>query len=139
MPSQPDYDCRILVVDDAPVMLRIMRGLLAHLGYHRVDGAASAEAALAILQRQPYDLVISDYHMGAMSGYDLLHAMRSHPNLSRIPFLLTTTQEFSTAANEEARALLRRSAIKPFSAATLLEKMGQAFADHQPAAAEHAA
>jgi two-component system, chemotaxis family, chemotaxis protein CheY len=126
---------RILVVDDAPVMLRILGKLLESLGYARVDGVTSAEAAMAALQHTAYDLVISDYHMGQMNGYDLYCRMRAQPRLAAIPFLLTTTQDVGSAACEEARALLRRSALKPFSAATLQARIAEACADRQKSAA----
>lgn len=123
MPMSPETSRHVLVVDDAPVMLRILRTILNTLGYTNVDTVLSVPAAMSALQRQSYDLVICDYHLGELNGYDLFRSMRSHPAMSRIPFLLTTTQAVESAMSDEARMLLRQSALKPFSAATLQAKI----------------
>ena len=83
---------KILIVDDSPTILMSLQGILTRAG-HAVSQAASGEEAMAVLQRglKP-DLIITDYHMGAMNGIDLVRAVRKTAGLQFIPVLMATTE-----------------------------------------------
>ncbi len=66
-PSMP-----ILVVDDYQTMVRIIRNLLKQLGFENVDDAADGTSAIAKMRDKRYGLVISDWNMEPMSGFELL-------------------------------------------------------------------
>jgi chemotaxis response regulator CheB len=80
----------ILVDDDFETMTSIVRSLLRKLGLSHVDAVFDGKSALRELQKKQYDLVISDWNMASMSGYNLLKEVRAHPKLASIPFILIT-------------------------------------------------
>ncbi|HWE79414.1 MAG TPA: response regulator, partial [Pseudolabrys sp.] len=85
-----DLSMPVLVVDDYSTMIRIIRNLLKQLGFDNVDDAGDGSAALAKLRQQKYGLVISDWNMEPMSGYDLLQEVRGDPELAKLPFIMVT-------------------------------------------------
>ncbi len=78
-----DLSMPILVVDDYSTMIRIIRNLLKQLGFENVDDASDGSAALAKMQGKRYGLVISDWNMEPMTGYDLLKEVRASPEFSQ--------------------------------------------------------
>lgn len=119
-----DATARILVVDDSSFMQRIMHEALKDLGYSQIESAASAPQALARIEKQGFDLVISDYEMRLMNGYDLMRHLRSDRRCRDIPFVLMTTREPEIALTAEARDILKSTVLKPFTP----EKLAQAIA-----------
>ena len=86
-PSMP-----VLVVDDYSTMVRIIRNLLGQLGFADVDDARDGESALVKMHARRYGLVISDWNMEPMTGYDLLRQVRADPGLGQIPFIMVTAE-----------------------------------------------
>ena len=78
-----DVSMPILVVDDYNTMIRIIRNLLKQLGFENVDDATDGSSALAKMRAKPYGLVISDWNMSPMTGYDLLREIRADPACAR--------------------------------------------------------
>lgn len=120
-----DLSTRVLFVDDSWTMHRIMARLFEKIGIGNFESATSAQSALKELDRADFGLIICDYQMPFTNGYDFFRQLRVHPVHRRIPFLLTTTQEAEAALTAEARDMLRATALKPFSAETLLQKIEQ--------------
>ena len=87
-----DLSMPILVVDDYNTMIRIIRNLLKQLGFEDIDDAADGSAALTKMREKRYGLVISDWNMEPMTGYELLKEVRSDPGLSRTPFIMVTAE-----------------------------------------------
>ena len=87
-----DLSMQILVVDDYNTMIRIIRNLLKQIGFENVDDASDGSAALAKMQGKKYGLVISDWNMEPMTGYDLLREVRASPELSQTPFIMITAE-----------------------------------------------
>ena len=77
-----DLSMPVLVVDDYNTMIRIIRNLLKQLGFEHIDDASDGSAALEKMRGKKYGLVISDWNMEPMTGYDLLKEVRADPNLS---------------------------------------------------------
>src|ERR1700759_3983963 len=67
-----DLSMPVLVVDDYSTMIRIIRNLLKQLGFDDIDDASDGSAALNKMRGKKYGLVISDWNMEPMTGYDLL-------------------------------------------------------------------
>ena len=118
-----DKTTRALIVDDYDNMLRILRGFLKRIDIVDVTEASNGEAALDLIQKRSFDLVISDWNMAPMNGIALLRAVRRKPHLKNLPFIIVT------AANEQSQILEAKQAgvsnyiVKPFDAATLHRKV----------------
>ncbi len=97
-PSMP-----ILVVDDYNTMIRIIRNLLRQLGYEDVDDAADGASALSKMRDKRYGLVISDWNMEPMTGYDLLKEIRGDPHLAGTPFIMVTAGRRSSWSRRNPR------------------------------------
>src|SRR3982751_5675640 len=87
-----DMSMPVLVVDDYNTMIRIIRNLLKQLGFEDVDDATDGSAALTKLREKKYGLVISDWNMEPMTGYELLKEVRSDPGLNKTPFIMVTAE-----------------------------------------------
>jgi two-component system chemotaxis response regulator CheY len=83
---------KLLVVEDREVMLKIIRRLLVQLGYTDIDGASNGLRALEKLQAKKYDLILSDWNMDEMSGFELLKHVRADQAHADIPFILVTSE-----------------------------------------------
>lgn len=123
----PDKNMRFLVVDDFSTMRRIVRNLLKELGFTNVDEAEDGQVALHKLKTQPYDFVVSDWNMPNMTGIELLKAVRADAQLKGLPFLMITAEAKRENIIEAAMAGASGYIVKPFTAATLEEKMNKIF------------
>jgi two-component system, chemotaxis family, chemotaxis protein CheY len=82
----------ILVVEDRPLMLKIERRMLKELAYFDVDEAANGREALEKLKSKTYGLILSDWNMDDLSGFDLLQAVRGGATHRHVPFILVTAE-----------------------------------------------
>jgi two-component system chemotaxis response regulator CheY len=116
---------KILIVDDSPTILMSLQGILTRAG-HAVSQAASGEEAMAVLQRglKP-DLIITDYHMGAMNGIDLVRAVRKTAGLQFIPVLMATTESQRQKRIDAKAAGATGWLVKPVLADALLQVIKQ--------------
>jgi two-component system chemotaxis response regulator CheY len=118
-----DYGTPILVVDDYQTMVRIIRNLLKQLGFEEVDEASDGKAALEQLQRKPYGLVISDWNMEPMTGYELLRHVRADDRLKAMPFIMVTAESKTENVIAAKKAGASNYIVKPFNAQTLKNKI----------------
>jgi two-component system chemotaxis response regulator CheY len=116
---------KFLVVDDFSTMRRIIRNLLKELGFTNVDEAEDGVAALAKLKGGAFEFVVSDWNMPNMTGIELLRAIRSDPELKHLPVLMVTAEAKKENIIEAAQAGASGYVVKPFTAATLDEKLGK--------------
>jgi len=126
--SMPDRTAlRFLVVDDFATMRRIVRNLLKELGFTNVDEAEDGAVALAKLREGSFEFVVSDWNMPNMDGLTLLQNVRADAQLKTLPFLMITAE----AKKENIAAAMQAGAsstiVKPFTAATLQEKLDNIF------------
>src|SRR3979409_1675340 len=98
-----DLSMPILVVDDYNTMIRNIRNLLKQIGFENVDDASDGSAALAKMQGKKYGLVISDWNMEPMTGYDLLREVRASPQLSQTPFIMITAESKTKTSSPRKR------------------------------------
>ncbi|WP_206950710.1 chemotaxis response regulator CheY [Trinickia acidisoli] len=118
-----DKSMKILVVDDFPTMRRIVRNLLKELGYGNVDEAEDGAAGLSRLQGGGFDFVISDWNMPNMDGLEMLKRIRADASLSHLPVLMVTAESKKENIIAAAQAGASGYVVKPFTAATLDEKL----------------
>ncbi|CAB3697143.1 chemotaxis response regulator CheY [Trinickia soli] len=118
-----DKSMKILVVDDFPTMRRIVRNLLKELGYGNVDEAEDGAAGLSRLQGGGFDFVISDWNMPNMDGLEMLKRIRADAALSHLPVLMVTAESKKENIIAAAQAGASGYVVKPFTAATLDEKL----------------
>lgn len=119
----------ILVVDDYNTMVRIIRNLLKQLGFENVDEASDGQAALGKLRVKPYGLVISDWNMEPMTGYELLQQVRADDKLKTTPFIMITAESKTENVIAAKKAGVNNYIVKPFNAQTLKQKMASVLGD----------
>src|SRR6202171_2609815 len=123
-----DLSMPILVVDDYNTMIRIIRNLLKQLGFENIDDASDGASALSKMRDRRYGLVISDWNMAPMTGYDLLKEIRGDPNLARTPFIMVTAESKTDNVIAAKKAGVNNYIVKPFNAQTLKTKIETVFA-----------
>lgn len=120
-----ERNIRILVVDDFETMRRIVRSLLKDLGYENVEAAEDGAMGLKMARSGRFQFVISDWNMPVMNGLDMLQAIRADPALAQLPVLMVTAEAKKENVIAAARAGANGYVVKPFTAATLGEKITQ--------------
>jgi two-component system chemotaxis response regulator CheY len=122
-----DPKTKFLVVDDFSTMRRIVRNLLKELGYAEVDEAEDGVQALQKLRSEKYDFVVSDWNMPNMDGLEMLKQIRADAALSKLPVLMVTAEAKKENIIAAAQAGANGYVVKPFTAATLDEKLSKIF------------
>ena len=122
-----DLSMPVLVVDDYKTMIRIIKNLLKQLGFEDVDDAADGTEALAKMQDRRYGLVISDWNMEPMTGYELLKQVRASDSLAKTPFIMVTAESKTENVIAAKKAGVNNYIVKPFNAATLKTKIDAVF------------
>lgn len=114
----------VLVVDDSRMMVSILRNLLQQIGFDAIESAHDGLTALTKLRTgKRYGLVISDWNMEPMSGYDLLCEMRRDEALKRTPFIMITGEAKPEHVVAARKAGVSNYIVKPFNAQTLKAKI----------------
>ena len=129
-----DKGIRILIVDDFSTMRRIVKNLLNDLGFTNTAEADDGTTALVELQKAKFDLVVTDWNMPGMPGIDLLKAIRADESLAKTPVLMVTAEAKREQIIEAAQAGVNGYIIKPFTAATLEDKLVKIFERMEKAA-----
>jgi two-component system chemotaxis response regulator CheY len=118
---------KFLVVDDFSTMRRIVKNVLQDLGFNDVTEADDGKTALPLLQEGHFDFLITDWNMPGMPGIELLKAVRSDPKLAKLPVLMLTAEAKREQIVQAAQAGVNGYIIKPFTPATLKEKLDRIF------------
>jgi two-component system chemotaxis response regulator CheY len=124
-----DTSIPVLVVDDYKTMIRIIRNLLKQLGFEDVDEAADGTEALGKMKERRYGLVISDWNMEPMTGYELLKQVRADTGLAKTPFIMVTAESKTENVIAAKKAGVNNYIVKPFNAQTLKGKIEAVFGD----------
>jgi len=124
---------KFLVVDDFSTMRRIVRNLLKELGFTNVDEAEDGVVALQKLRSGTFDFIVSDWNMPNMTGIELLRTVRADAALKHLPVLMVTAEAKKENIVEAAQAGASGYIVKPFTAATLDEKLNKIFQNMQKA------
>src|SRR5690349_16460989 len=132
-------EARILVVDDMMTMRKVVKKCLADIGYSNVVEANDGETAWpeiekAVAEGAPFDVVISDWNMPKMKGIELLERVRTTEGIKAMPFILLTAEAEGSQIAQAAKLGVSGYITKPFSAATLKDKLGAVYAAKAKAA-----
>ncbi|MES9870434.1 MAG: chemotaxis response regulator CheY [Sedimenticola sp.] len=122
-----DKNMKILIVDDFSTMRRIIKNLLRDLGFLNTHEADDGTTALPLLQAGGFDFLVTDWNMPGMTGISLLKAIRADPQLTKLPVLMVTAESKREQIIEAAQAGVNGYVVKPFTAATLEEKINKIF------------
>ncbi|SJZ64216.1 CheY [Vibrio cincinnatiensis] len=118
---------KILIVDDFSTMRRIVKNLLRDLGFNNTQEADDGLTALPMLKKGGFDFVVTDWNMPGMQGIDLLRNIRADEELKHLPVLMITAEAKREQIIEAAQAGVNGYIVKPFTAATLKEKLEKIF------------
>lgn len=118
-----DLSLPVLVVDDYRTMARIIRNLLKAIGFTDIDEAADGSEALGKLAERDYGLIISDWNMLPMTGYEFLQRVRASERHSHLPFLMVTAESKTENVIAAKKAGVSNYIVKPFTAETLRAKI----------------
>ena len=124
-----DHSMSVLIVDDYKTMIRIIRNLLKQLGFANVDDAGDGTAALDMMRQKNYGLVISDWNMEPMTGYEFLREVRADDRLAQTPFIMVTAESKTENVIAAKKAGVNNYIVKPFNAATLKAKIDAIFGE----------
>jgi two-component system chemotaxis response regulator CheY len=119
---------KILIVDDFSTMRRIIKNLLRDLGYNNTAEADDGKTALPMLKTGEFQFLITDWNMPGMQGIDLLKSVRADEKLKTLPVLMVTAEQKREQIVAAAEAGVNGYIVKPFTAATLKEKIDKIFA-----------
>ena len=122
-----DPKMKFLVVDDFSTMRRIVRNLLKELGFTNVDEAEDGAVALQKLNSAQFDFVVTDWNMPNMDGLEMLKSIRADPALCKLPVLMVTAEAKKENIIAAAQAGASGYIVKPFTAATMSEKLEKIF------------
>lgn len=118
---------KILIVDDFSTMRRIVKNLLRDLGFNNTQEADDGLTALPMLKKGEFDFVVTDWNMPGMQGIDLLKNIRADAEPKHLPVLMVTAEAKREQIIEAAQAGVNGYIVKPFTAATLKEKLDKIF------------
>ncbi len=118
-----DLSMPVLVVDDYQTMIRIIRNLLNQLGFKNIEEAKDGKQALEKLNGGKFGLVISDWNMEPMTGFELLQQVRASDKLKATPFIMVTAESKTENVIAAKKAGVNNYIVKPFNAETLKGKL----------------
>ncbi len=121
-------DFKILAVDDSATMRRIIVNTLQRAGYRSVIEAENGKDALAKLQNEKVDFVITDWDMPEMDGLTFVTQVRKSDTMKKLPILMVTTRSVREDIVDALRAGVNSYIVKPFTPDTLKEKIDQVLA-----------
>ncbi len=123
-----DKNMSILLVDDFSTMRRIIKNLLRDLGFNNTAEADDGQTALPMLKSGKFDFLVTDWNMPGMDGLTLLKNVRQDESLADLPVLMVTAEAKRDQIVVAAEAGVNGYVVKPFTAATLKEKIEKIFA-----------
>ena len=114
---------KVLIVDDQRSVRQLTRLALENFGVRVIHEAENGVSALQKALSQPIDLIISEFSMPEMDGLGLLRAVRGHPAVRKLPFILITRRGDRELVVVAAKAGVNDYLVKPFTEAMLRQKM----------------
>jgi two-component system chemotaxis response regulator CheY len=120
---------KVLLVDDFSTMRRIVKNTLRQIGFTQIEEAEDGQKAFDRLMSEKFDFVVSDWNMPNMTGIDLLRKVRAEPTLKHLPFLMVTAEAKQENVVEAIKAGVSNYIVKPFTVATLQDKIAKIFKD----------
>lgn len=118
---------KILVIDDMPPMRELIKGILRKAGYATVVDSPDGLDGISLLQHKYFDLVICDWFMPKMDGYQVLQQIRQDKGLKDILFMMVTIESEKESVALAVKAGVDGYLLKPVKPATLLQKVEDVF------------
>ncbi len=119
-----DMNMNVLIVDDYTTMLRIIKNLLKQLGFKNIDEATDGSMAFEKVKTKNYGLIISDWNMEPMTGFEFLKKIRSSDEpFKTVPFIMVTAESKTENVIAAKQAGVNNYIVKPFNAETLKGKI----------------
>ena len=122
-------DLKILAVDDSPTMRRIIVNTLKRAGYEDVTEASDGKDALAKMQIEKFNFVITDWNMPNMDGLAFVTTLRGDPETKTVPILMVTTRSVKDDIVSALKAGVNNYVVKPFTPDTIKEKINEVLAN----------
>jgi two-component system, chemotaxis family, chemotaxis protein CheY len=113
----------VLIVDDCGDTRKLLRMCLKQCGVATIHEADSVKQALELLQRQPIQLILSDWQMPSESGLDFLQKVRQSKRHARTPFIMITSDAQKDSVMEAMKLGVNDYIAKPFTAQTIEDKL----------------
>ncbi len=123
----PDRNIKILVVDDAPMIRRILKNLLKEMGFTNVEEAEDGMVALQKLRSQKFDFVITDWNMPNLTGIELVQEIRKDPNLKHLPIMMVTAEAKKENIILALKSGVNNYIVKPFTPENVKAKIEAIF------------
>ena len=125
-------DTKILIVDDMPSLLDLLRAYLRRLGFKNIAEAANGHEAHAAMVNaktlgRPFELVISDWNMPVVDGLALLKLVRSNAEWENLPFIILTTESEKAKVVEAVVAGVTNYMVKPVEEDVLKDKLEKVY------------
>lgn len=112
---------KVLVVDDSAVMRKVVIGALEKGGMSDVGQAADGQEAVAAVMSEDYDLVLMDWNMPNMTGYEAVKAIRASGK--KVPIIMVTTEAEKSRIIDALKAGANSYVVKPFKPETIAAKI----------------
>ena len=116
---------KVLIVDDFATMRKIVRNVLRQINIENVIEAENGKHALGMLDKETFDLIISDWIMPEMTGIDFLKACKEDEEKKKIPFIMVTAEAQKESVLEAIKAGVDNYIVKPFTPDKLREVIGK--------------
>ena len=110
---------RILMVTNTPSLRVLHASFLRSQGFEYVYEAGNGMHAIDMLQVQPIDLILADWQLDELSGFDLMQTLRGSVTLTNVPIIMLTTKKDLPQVKETVKAKETDYLIKPFKTAQL--------------------
>lgn len=116
---------KILIADDSGTMRSVQRKILSDLGLKDVVDVADGALALKAVAANKFDLILLDWNMPNLSGFEALKALKANPATKSIPVIMITSEAEKSHILDAVRLGAANYVIKPFTPAVLKEKIAQ--------------
>ncbi|MGK5089600.1 response regulator [Bdellovibrionota bacterium FG-2] len=116
-------DINILVVDDVNSIRIHVKELLRTCGFKKIVTASGGEEAKVLLETQPFQLILCDWHMDPTTGFELLRYTRNHPQFCGIAFILVTAENTRDRVLDAVAAGVDDYIVKPLTQAQIQNKV----------------
>lgn len=124
-------DAKVLVVDDAKTIRMMVVGFLRDLGVKEVMDVADGKAAINILAKAKFDLVICDWYMPELTGIDVIRKVKAADPMNAPPFIMITTEKQYDSVKEAMAFGIDEYLVKPFNAEQLCDKVKRVLSQRQ--------
>jgi two-component system chemotaxis response regulator CheY len=116
---------KILVVDDMMSMRHVMMAMLRNIGFDDINEAVDGIQALKLINKQKYDLVITDFYMPNLNGKELLLKIRSQEETKDLPVMMVTCVDDKEQIKSIIASKVTGFVIKPFSTNTIQKQINR--------------